>query len=87
MSLLCLKLACYHRLLKELQKVNRIAVTLLNERAKLPMNERDKFIEKFKPLLDKWNAEFDELEAEIRKTGADPKIDYDEVISALRQRR
>jgi hypothetical protein len=51
------------------------------------MSERDKYTEKLKPLLDKWNAEFDELEAKIREAGADPKADYDEVITALRQFR
>jgi hypothetical protein len=51
------------------------------------MNEKDKYLEKLKPLLDNWNAEFDELEAKIRMSGADPKDDYDEVITALRQHR
>ena len=58
-----------------------------NERVNFPMNEKDKYMEKLKPLLDNWNAEFDELEAKIRKSGADPKLDYDEVITALRQYR
>lgn len=51
------------------------------------MSEKDKYIEKIKPLLDKWNAEFDQLEAKIRKCGADPMLDFDEVIIALRQHR
>ena len=51
------------------------------------MHEKDKYIEKLKPLLDKWNAEFDQLEATIRKSGADPKVDFDEVIAGLRQHR
>jgi hypothetical protein len=58
-----------------------------NERKKHPMSEKDKYIEKIKPLLDKWNAEFDQLEAKIRKCGADPMLDFDEVIIALRQHR
>jgi len=51
------------------------------------MPENDKRIEKLKPLLDKWNAEFDQLEAKIGKSGADPRIDFDEVIAVLRQHR
>lgn len=49
------------------------------------MREKENYIEKLKPLLDQWNAEFDQLEAMIGKSGADPKIDFDEVIAALRQ--
>jgi len=51
------------------------------------MSESDKYREKLKSLLDKWIAEFDKLEAKIRKADADPKIDYDEQITALRQHR
>ena len=51
------------------------------------MSERDKYSEELKPLLNQWNAEFDELESMIRKAGADPTVDYDEVITALRQHR
>lgn len=58
-----------------------------NERNKHPMSEKDKYKEKIKPLLDRWNAEFDQLEAKIRKCGADSMLDFDEVIIALRQNR
>lgn len=51
------------------------------------MSEKEKYMGKLKPLLDKWNAEFDQLEAKIRKSGADPMVDFDEVILALRQQR
>jgi len=51
------------------------------------MSEKDKYKEKIKPLLDRWNAEFDQLEAKIRKCGADSMLDFDEVIIALRQHR
>jgi hypothetical protein len=51
------------------------------------MSKKDEYLEKLKPLLDNWNAEFDELEAKIRMSGADPKDDYDEVITALLQHR
>ncbi len=56
-------------------------------KGKLPMSEEDIYLDKLKPFLDNWNAEFDELEAKIRMSGADPKDDYDEVITALRQHR
>ncbi len=49
------------------------------------MSERGKNREKLESLLDKWNAEFDKLEAKIRKAGADPKVYYDEQITVLRQ--
>ncbi len=51
------------------------------------MSETDKNREKLEFLLDNWNAEFDKLEVNIRLAGADPKVDYDEVITALRQHR
>jgi len=51
------------------------------------MSESDKYREKLKSLLDKWIAEFDKLEEKIRKAGEDPKVDYDEQITALRQHR
>jgi len=51
------------------------------------MSERDKNREKLESLLDNWNAEFDKLEVRIRLAGADPKVDYDEVITELRQHR
>jgi len=51
------------------------------------MSERDKNREKLESMLDKWNAEFDKLEVNIRLSGEDPKVDYDEVITALRQHR
>ena len=47
------------------------------------MSERNKYSEKFKSLLDKWNAEFDELEEKIRKAGANPE-DLDERIKSAR---
>ena len=51
------------------------------------MSEKDKYIEKIKPLLDQWNAEFDQLEAKIRECGTERMLDFDEVIIALRQHR
>jgi uncharacterized protein YdcH (DUF465 family) len=51
------------------------------------MSESDKYREKLKSLLDKWIAEFDELEAKIRNACANPKVDPDEEITALRQHR
>jgi len=41
--------------------------------------------EKLESLLNNWNAEFDKLEVKIRMAGADPKVDYDEQITVLRQ--
>jgi hypothetical protein len=55
-----------------------------NERVRTPMSERGKNREKLESLLDKWNAEFDKLEAKIRAS-ADPKVYYDEQITVLRQ--
>jgi len=51
------------------------------------MSESDKNREKLESMLDIWNAEFDKLEVNIRLAGADPKVDYDEVITALRHHR
>ena len=51
------------------------------------MSELDIYKKKLEFLLDNWNAEFDKFEARIGKAGADPKVEYDGVISALRQRR
>lgn len=51
------------------------------------MSERDGYRDKIESLVANWNTEFDELEAQIRKAGADPTDDYDEVITALRQQR
>jgi hypothetical protein len=51
------------------------------------MSEKDKHIRIIKPLLDKWNADFDQMEAKIRKCGADSMLDFDEVRIALRQCR
>lgn len=47
------------------------------------MSERNKYSEKFKSLLDKWNAEFDALEEKIKKSGANPE-DLDERIKSAR---
>jgi len=49
------------------------------------MSETDKNREQLESMLAKWNADFDKLEARIRSSGADPKDDYDEVITVLRQ--
>jgi len=51
------------------------------------MSENNKYREQLEPLIDNWNAEFDKLEAQMRKAGVNPEDDYDEVISALRQHR
>lgn len=51
------------------------------------MDIRDKYGDKLASLLDNWNAGFDELEKRIAQAGADPGLDYDEVITALRQHR
>jgi hypothetical protein len=51
------------------------------------MTERKKYLENLLFLLDKWIAEFDKIEAAIRKTYADPNVDKDEAMTALRQRR
>jgi len=53
----------------------------------IPMSEKDKHREQLESMIDNWNAEFDQLEVRIRLSGADPRIDYDEVITALRQHR
>jgi hypothetical protein len=41
------------------------------------LRAKDNYIEKFKALLDRWNAEFDQLEAIIGKSGAVPMGDFD----------
>jgi hypothetical protein len=51
------------------------------------MSELDNYRKKIKLLLDNWNADFDKLEAGIGKSGANPELEYDGVISALRQHR
>ena len=49
------------------------------------MNERIINREKLESMLANWNADFDKLDARIRSAGADPKDEYDEVITALRK--
>ena len=55
------------------------------KRVKTTMGESDKQRDKFKLLLNLWNAEFDKLEVKIRKAGADSKFDSNEQGSALRE--
>ena len=54
-------------------------------RVRTPMSESDNQKDKLKLLLSLWNAEFDKLEAKIRKAGADSKFDSNEQGSALRE--
>ena len=49
--------------------------------------KRDNYSEELEYQINKWNIEFDILEDRIRRAGADPKVDYDEVITALRQHK
>jgi len=54
-------------------------------RVRTPMSESDNQKDKLKLLLSLWNAEFDKLEAKIRKAGADPKFDANEQRTMLRK--
>ncbi|MFH0726757.1 MAG: hypothetical protein V2B19_10475 [Pseudomonadota bacterium] len=42
---------------------------------------------KLDSLIERWNEEFDQLEAMLRDIGADPAADYDDVITSLRRHR
>ena len=55
------------------------------KRVKTTMGESDKQRDNFKLLLNLWNAEFDKLEAKIRKAGADPRFDANEQRTMLRK--
>ena len=54
-------------------------------RVRTPMSESDNQKDKLKLLLSLWNAEFDKLEAKIRKAGADPRFDSNEQRTMLRK--
>jgi hypothetical protein len=42
---------------------------------------------KLDSLIERWNEEFDQLEAMLRSIGADPAAEYDDVITLLRRQR
>jgi len=50
-------------------------------------DKRDAYVEKMKARLDGWNAEIDKLEARARQAQADAKVDYQEQIDALKEKR
>lgn len=51
------------------------------------MGETDNYRKKLQSLLDDWNADFDKLDAMLRNAGVDPKHEWDEVVTGLRQHR
>ncbi|MDY0094157.1 MAG: hypothetical protein RBT80_15795 [Candidatus Vecturithrix sp.] len=53
------------------------------------MSTKEQYVEKRQAEIDKWNAELEDLEAKIKTAGADAKakLEHEEHISALRQKR
>lgn len=51
------------------------------------MSEKDAYLEKMKAQTDEFDAEIDRLLAKARKAKADVKIDYENQIDELREKR
>lgn len=51
------------------------------------MTTRDAYIKKFKAQLEQWDAQIDRLEAKAREASADAKIEYEQQLRQIRERR
>lgn len=51
------------------------------------MSNRDAFVDLMKARMDEWNAEIDVLEARARKTEASARVQGEEALKRLRERR
>ena len=56
---------------------------------KITESEKDKYVEKRKAEIDKWNDELSDLDAKIEAAGADAKakLEHKEHVAVLRQKR
>lgn len=50
------------------------------------MEKKDEYVEKLKTQIDGWSAEIDKLEAKVKKTKSDARMEYENQIKSLRQR-
>lgn len=51
------------------------------------MNERDKYVAKFKSQLDVWNAEINELETKAKGMRDEVRQEGEQLVASLRQHR
>lgn len=50
------------------------------------MEKKDAYVEKLKSQIDGWSAEIDKLESKAKKTKDDARMEYENQISALREK-
>jgi phage host-nuclease inhibitor protein Gam len=50
------------------------------------MEKKDAYVEKIKSQIDGWSVEIDKLEAKAKKKKADARTEYENQISALREK-
>ena len=51
------------------------------------MTRKDEYVQKLHAKLDEWSAEIDKLQAKADKAGAESRIEYQNQIKNLQQRR
>lgn len=51
------------------------------------MSKKEAYEKKLEAQLDEWNAKIDVLKAKAQRAGADAKVDYEETIEDLQQKR
>ena len=51
------------------------------------MSKKEAYEKKLEAQLDEWNAKIDVLKAKAERAGAEAKVDYEETIEDLKQKR